>query len=107
MAQITPGVDHHPAPLSCMLEDMLEVATQMETGATSVKQHRRSASLDTSAEDHQTANSMSEAATRHTWSVWAVLDWCAPSFCAHLSSGFRMALRLHEDTGPCEGRLAY
>ena len=38
---------------------MLEVAVQMETGARSVKQHRRSASLDTSAGDHQPAYSVS------------------------------------------------
>ena len=64
MAQITPGVDYYPAPLSLQqlgssAPHMMEVAAQMETGATSVKQHRRSASLDTSAEDHQTANSVS------------------------------------------------
>ena len=64
MMRMTPGVDYHPVPLSLQQlgscgPHMMEVAAQMETGATSVKQHRRSESLDTSAEDHQAANSVS------------------------------------------------
>ena len=64
LRQMTPGVDYYPAPLSLQqlgsgAPHMMEVAAQMETGASSVKQHRRSASLDTSAEDHQAANSVS------------------------------------------------
>jgi hypothetical protein len=71
MAQMTPGVDYYPAPLSLQQlgpssPHMMEVAAQMETGATSVKQHRRSASLDTSAEDHQAATA-SRPSRGTTW----------------------------------------